>query len=342
MRERQRAGPQEPDRGPHAPAARPTSFYIATELLDGQTLRDFIDGKKREGRDGLVQAAPATCITHVANGLERAAGSMPHGGLNPTADLGEQGMAAVKVGRPRPRRTAARRWPAAGAPTAPPTPVVRRPRGAGRGAAELGLGRLFARGPPLRGGDRAGCLRLLQAGDPGAAADVPPIADAILAKALAPGSPPGSPPRWTCATRCRPGDGRRGPEPRPGGQAPSRSPVLPCPGGCEGPPYSKRRWNLAPHRRRGARSAVPSTWPRSAEVSIDEARSVAHREGPPRLRALPLTQVRRRSARRDHRRTHDRRQRHRRPQEGEGLPGAERAHQDLRGTASRTVEPPPR
>src|SRR4030095_12384799 len=57
-------------------------FYIATELLDGQTLREFIDGKKREGRTVSFRGA-CNLVTHVANGLERAASSMPHGGLNP-------------------------------------------------------------------------------------------------------------------------------------------------------------------------------------------------------------------------------------------------------------------
>jgi eukaryotic-like serine/threonine-protein kinase len=57
-------------------------FYIATELLDGQTLREFIDGKRREGRTVSFRGA-CNLITHIANGLERAASSMPHGGLNP-------------------------------------------------------------------------------------------------------------------------------------------------------------------------------------------------------------------------------------------------------------------
>ena len=59
-------------------------FYVATELLDGQTLRDFIDNKRREGRNVSFKGA-CNLITHVANGLERAAGLMPHGGLNPAA-----------------------------------------------------------------------------------------------------------------------------------------------------------------------------------------------------------------------------------------------------------------
>ena len=57
-------------------------FYIATELLDGQTLREFIDGKRREGRTVSFRGA-CNLITHIANGLERAASTMPHGGVNP-------------------------------------------------------------------------------------------------------------------------------------------------------------------------------------------------------------------------------------------------------------------
>jgi len=59
-------------------------FFIATELLDGQTLREFIDSKRAEGRNISFKGA-CNLITHVANGLERAAGFMPHGGLNPAS-----------------------------------------------------------------------------------------------------------------------------------------------------------------------------------------------------------------------------------------------------------------
>jgi len=59
-------------------------IFIATELLDGQTLREFIDGKRAEGRNVSFKGA-CNLITHVANGLERAAGFMPHGGLNPAS-----------------------------------------------------------------------------------------------------------------------------------------------------------------------------------------------------------------------------------------------------------------
>jgi len=59
-------------------------FFLATELLDGQTLREFIDGKKREGRTVSFRGA-CNLVTHIANGLERAASTMPHGGLTPAA-----------------------------------------------------------------------------------------------------------------------------------------------------------------------------------------------------------------------------------------------------------------
>ena len=59
-------------------------YFIATELLDGQTLREFIDGKRGEGR-GVSFRGACNLMTHVTNGLEKAATFMPHGGLNPAA-----------------------------------------------------------------------------------------------------------------------------------------------------------------------------------------------------------------------------------------------------------------
>src|SRR4029079_1055934 len=64
-------------------------FFLATELLDGQSLREFIDGKKREGRTVSFRGA-CNLITHIANGLERAASTMPHGGLNPATVWGNR------------------------------------------------------------------------------------------------------------------------------------------------------------------------------------------------------------------------------------------------------------
>jgi eukaryotic-like serine/threonine-protein kinase len=59
-------------------------YFIATELLDGQTLREFIDGKRGEGR-GVSFRGACNLISHVTNALEKAATFMPHGGLNPVS-----------------------------------------------------------------------------------------------------------------------------------------------------------------------------------------------------------------------------------------------------------------
>jgi hypothetical protein len=59
-------------------------YFIATELLDGQTLRDFIDGKRGEGR-GVSFRGACNLVTHVTNALEKASTFMPHGGLNPAS-----------------------------------------------------------------------------------------------------------------------------------------------------------------------------------------------------------------------------------------------------------------
>ena len=96
------------------------SFFIATELLDGQTLREFIDSKKSEGRNVSFKGA-CNLITHVANGLERAAGFMPHGGLNPTA-IWVNKAASWASGAP------SRPWRGGEPPTAPPTPSTSPPR----------------------------------------------------------------------------------------------------------------------------------------------------------------------------------------------------------------------
>src|SRR5215831_1959790 len=58
-------------------------YFIATELLDGQSLRDFIDAKRADGR-GVSFKGACNLITHVANGLEKAA-PMAHGALNPAS-----------------------------------------------------------------------------------------------------------------------------------------------------------------------------------------------------------------------------------------------------------------
>ena len=92
-------------------------FFLATELLDGQTLREFIDGKKSEGRTVSFRGA-CNLVTHIANGLERAASTMPHGGLNPATvwvnkagrvKVADMGLAVLGHGRRRRRLGEARR-----------------------------------------------------------------------------------------------------------------------------------------------------------------------------------------------------------------------------------------
>lgn len=71
-------------------------YFIATELLDGQNLRDFMDGKRRDGHGISVKGA-CNLISHVANALEKAHAVMPHGGLNP-ASIWVNKAGRVKVG----------------------------------------------------------------------------------------------------------------------------------------------------------------------------------------------------------------------------------------------------
>ena len=92
-------------------------FYIATELLDGQTLREFVDGRRREGRNVSFKGA-CNLITHIANGLERAAELPAPRRAQPGDRLGQQGgagegrraraaaHAAVAGAAGRPRRRA--------------------------------------------------------------------------------------------------------------------------------------------------------------------------------------------------------------------------------------------
>jgi serine/threonine-protein kinase len=94
-------------------------YFIATELLDGQTLREFIDGKRAEGR-GVSFRGACNLVTHITNALERAATFMPHGGLNP-ASVWVNKAGRVKVadlGLPRTLTPLARRGAAPGTPDA--------------------------------------------------------------------------------------------------------------------------------------------------------------------------------------------------------------------------------
>ncbi len=156
-------------------------FFIATELQDGQTLREFIDGKRREGR-GVSFKGACNLITHVANGLERAASFMPHGGLNPVSVwVNKAGRVKVAdLGLARTIPLLARRGAPDGAPdTAYVAPEVL------AGAAPTCASDVFSLGVLLyevvTGRLPSSPFRPLSQ----AAADVPPGADAILARAFA-------------------------------------------------------------------------------------------------------------------------------------------------------------
>jgi hypothetical protein len=57
-------------------------LYVATEFVDGQSLRAFIDGKRAEGR-GVSLKGAANLVAHVSNALEYAKRISVHGALNP-------------------------------------------------------------------------------------------------------------------------------------------------------------------------------------------------------------------------------------------------------------------
>jgi len=56
--------------------------YIAAELVDGQTLREFIDSKKNQGEGTSLKGA-CNLVAHVANALDYASRAVRHGALNP-------------------------------------------------------------------------------------------------------------------------------------------------------------------------------------------------------------------------------------------------------------------
>jgi len=59
-------------------------YFIATELMDGQSLREFMDGKRADGR-GISFKGAYNLLSHIANGLEKAQDLMAHGALNPAS-----------------------------------------------------------------------------------------------------------------------------------------------------------------------------------------------------------------------------------------------------------------
>ncbi|MES1207080.1 MAG: protein kinase [Pseudomonadota bacterium] len=57
-------------------------LFVAAELVDGQSLREFIDGKRAEGR-GVSLKGASNLVAHVSNALEYARRVTLHGALNP-------------------------------------------------------------------------------------------------------------------------------------------------------------------------------------------------------------------------------------------------------------------
>ena len=156
-------------------------FYLTTELLEGQTLREFIDGRKADGRNVSFKGA-CNLISHVANGLERAASFMPHGGLNPASiwvnKAGRVKVADLGLCRALPALAAR------GAPEGAPDHAYVAPEVLGGQPASLASD-VYSLGVMLH----EVLTGRLPAVPPGSVAqlseDAPPALDAVLAKALA-------------------------------------------------------------------------------------------------------------------------------------------------------------
>jgi serine/threonine-protein kinase len=57
-------------------------LFVATEFIDGQSLREFIDAKRAEGR-GVSLKGATNLVAHVSNALDYAKRLTLHGALNP-------------------------------------------------------------------------------------------------------------------------------------------------------------------------------------------------------------------------------------------------------------------
>ncbi|MEP6655530.1 MAG: serine/threonine-protein kinase, partial [Myxococcales bacterium] len=57
-------------------------IFVASEFVDGQSLREFIDGKRAEGR-GISLKGASNLVAHVANALDHVKRVTVHGALNP-------------------------------------------------------------------------------------------------------------------------------------------------------------------------------------------------------------------------------------------------------------------
>lgn len=153
--------------------------YVAAELIDGQTLRDFIDAKRAEGR-GVSFKGACNLVAHVANALDYASRVARHGALNPAiiwvnragrVKVSGLGLAASVAGFAR-----------HGAPAGQPDTVYMAPEaltsGATAAADVYSLGAIFYElltgSPPGNPFQQASRL----------AAEVPANVDQVLARAL--------------------------------------------------------------------------------------------------------------------------------------------------------------
>jgi serine/threonine-protein kinase len=162
-------------------AGREADFYfVATELMDGQSLRDFMDGKRADGR-GISFKGACNLLSHIANGLDKASPVMAHGGLNP-ASIWVNKAGRVKVadlGLTRTLPALGRRGAPAGSPDhlyLAPEVLAGAPPSAAADVFSLGviLYEVLAGGPP------SGQLTPVS----NIAPDVPPAVDGVIERAL--------------------------------------------------------------------------------------------------------------------------------------------------------------
>ncbi len=241
-------------------------YFIATELLDGQTLRDFIDGKRREGRNVSFKGA-CNLITHVANGLESAAGLMPHGGLNPAAIwVNKAGRVKVAdLGLSRTVPALARR----GAPSGAPDHVYCSPEVLA-GAAPTTASDVYSLGVMLYEVVTGRLPSTPFTPVSQVAADVPPIVDSILAAAFA--QDPAA--RFASPMELRDALAAALAQPAANG-APAAAPSQAATARTSRPgrPPCSSRSSPRRRRRRAARSGTPSTSPRRRAASSTRPRS---------------------------------------------------------------------